>query len=79
MASRVSGAPPRIHLAERLKGIAPSATLAITAKSRALKAQGVDVCGFGSGEPDFDTPAHIKQAAIAALERGETRYASVAG
>ncbi len=54
-------------------------TLAITAKARQLRAQGIDVCGFGSGEPDFDTPEHIKQAAIAALERGETKYASVAG
>lgn len=54
-------------------------TLAITAKARQLRAQGVDVCGFGSGEPDFDTPEHIKKAAIAALERGETKYASVAG
>ncbi|MGH2457388.1 MAG: pyridoxal phosphate-dependent aminotransferase [Chloroflexota bacterium] len=68
-----------MYLAERLNGIAPSMTLAITAKSRALKAQGIDVCGFGSGEPDFDTPEHIKQAAIAALERGETKYATVAG
>lgn len=54
-------------------------TLAITAKARALRAQGIDVCGFGTGEPDFDTPEPIKQAAIAALERGETKYASVAG
>jgi aspartate aminotransferase len=79
MASGVRGAPPRIQLAERLNGIAPSMTLAITAKARQLRAQGVDVCGFGSGEPDFDTPEHIKKAAIAALERGETKYASVAG
>jgi aspartate aminotransferase len=54
-------------------------TLAITAKARALKAQGLDVCGFGSGEPDFDTPQHIKDAAIAALQRGETKYGSVEG
>lgn len=79
MASGVRGAPPQIHLAERLNGIAPSMTLAISARSRALRAQGVDVCGFGAGEPDFDTPEHIKQAAIAALQRGETKYATVAG
>ncbi len=79
MTSGVRGAAPRIQLAERLNGIAPSMTLAITAKARQLRAQGVDVCGFGSGEPDFDTPEHIKKAAIAALERGETKYASVAG
>lgn len=79
MASGVRGAPPQVHLAGRLNGIAPSMTLAITAKSRALKAQGIDVCGFGSGEPDFDTPEHIKRAAIEALQRGETKYATVAG
>lgn len=79
MASEVRGAPPQIRLAERLNGIAPSMTLAISAKARELKAQGIDVCGFGTGEPDFDTPKHIKQAAIAALERGETKYATVAG
>ncbi|HLZ07053.1 MAG TPA: aminotransferase class I/II-fold pyridoxal phosphate-dependent enzyme, partial [Chloroflexota bacterium] len=79
MASGVHHAPPTIRLANRLNGIAPSATLAITAKARALKAQGLDVCGFGSGEPDFDTPQHIKDAAIAALQRGETKYGSVEG
>jgi aspartate aminotransferase len=77
MASR----PPvrEIRLAERLNGIAPSMTLAITAKAKALKARGVDVCGFGSGEPDFDTPEHVKRAAVAALEKGETKYAPVEG
>src|SRR5438552_10290744 len=79
MASIVRRGPPRIQLADRLDGIAPSMTLAITAKARALKAQGLDVCGFGSGEPDFDTPQHIKDAAIAALQRGETKYGSVEG
>src|SRR5579883_1348430 len=79
MASSVQHAAPRIKLAGRLNGIAPSMTLAINAKAKALKAQGVDVCNFGSGEPDFDTPLHIKQAAIAALERGETKYGAVEG
>src|SRR6202011_2650868 len=79
MASIVHRSPPGIRIADRLNGIAPSMTLAITAKARALKAQGIDVCGFGSGEPDFDTPEHIKRAAIEALERGETKYAAVEG
>ncbi len=79
MASSIRPSPPRLRLADRLDGIAPSMTLAISAKARALKAQGLDVCSFGSGEPDFDTPEHIKRAAIEALERGETKYASVEG
>jgi aspartate aminotransferase len=79
MAARIHRAPPTIRLADRLNGIAESMTLAISAKARELKAKGIDVCGFGSGEPDFDTPVHIKQAAIAALERGETKYGPVEG
>src|SRR5579863_3874089 len=79
MASRPPVKEARIKVAERLNGIAPSMTLAITAKAKALKARGVDICGFGSGEPDFDTPEHIKRAAIAALEKGETKYAPVEG
>jgi aspartate aminotransferase len=79
MAKLPPKAPPQVRLARRLDGIAPSMTLAITAKAKALQAQGVDVCGFGSGEPDFDTPAHIKEAAVAALQRGETKYAPVEG
>jgi aspartate aminotransferase len=79
MASSLHVGPPRIRVADRLNGIAPSMTLAITAKAKALRAQGLDVCGFGSGEPDFDTPQHIKDAAIAALQRGETKYGSVEG
>lgn len=79
MASSIQRTAPEIKLADRMNGIAPSMTLSITAKSRSLQSQGIDVCGFGTGEPDFDTPDHIKRAAIAALERGETKYASVAG
>lgn len=59
--------------------IAPSSTLAITAKANALKAEGVDVVGFGAGEPDFDTPAYIKEAAIKAINEGFTKYTPAAG
>jgi len=61
-------------ISERARGIAPSATLAISAKARAMKADGIDVIGFGAGEPDFDTPEHIKQAAVDALGAGFTKY-----
>ena len=52
----------------------PSSTLAVTAKFKKLQAEGKDVIGFGAGEPDFDTPQHIKQAAADALTRGLTKY-----
>lgn len=63
----------------RARNTAPSPTLAITAKANALKAQGIDVVGFGAGEPDFDTPDHIKQAAIDALAAGYTKYTPSSG
>jgi len=66
-------------LAGRVKRIKPSATLAITARAKALRAQGVDVISFGAGEPDFDTPEHIKDAAIRALEGGFTKYTPATG
>ncbi|MCP5368387.1 MAG: pyridoxal phosphate-dependent aminotransferase [Hyphomicrobiales bacterium] len=66
-------------LAARLGNIQPSATIAVTAKAAELKAAGRDVIGLGAGEPDFDTPTHIKDAAKAAMDRGETRYTAVAG
>lgn len=66
-------------ISARARNTAPSPTLAITAKARALKAQGVDVVGFGAGEPDFDTPEHIKQAAIDALHSGYTKYTPSSG
>jgi aspartate aminotransferase len=66
-------------LAESLLRIKPSATIAVTDKARALKAAGRDVIGLGAGEPDFDTPENIKQAAIRAIERGETKYTNVDG
>jgi len=66
-------------IADRLDRISPSLTIAMTAKARALKAAGKDVIGLSSGEPDFDTPRNVKDAAIAAIERGETKYTDVAG
>ncbi|MFT4954018.1 MAG: aspartate aminotransferase [Brevundimonas sp.] len=62
-----------------LARVKPSATLAVTAKARELKRAGRDVIGLGAGEPDFDTPDNIKQAAIAAIQRGETKYTDVDG
>ncbi|MBI5016667.1 MAG: pyridoxal phosphate-dependent aminotransferase [Deltaproteobacteria bacterium] len=66
-------------LSRRAQQIQPSATLAITAKANQLKAQGVDVIGFGAGEPDFPTPPHIVERAAEALRKGDTRYTSVGG
>ena len=67
-------------LAESLKRIKPSATIAVTDKARALKAAGRDVIGLGAGEPDFDTPEHIKRAAIRAIEGGKAaKYTAVDG
>jgi aspartate aminotransferase len=66
-------------LADRLKTLVPSATLAMNAKARAMRAQGVDVISFSVGEPDFDTPARIKDAAVRALEKGQTKYTEVGG
>ena len=57
-------------LSERARALKPSPTLAINAKEKALRAQGLDIAGFGAGEPDFDTPQHIKQAAIDAINKG---------
>ena len=66
-------------LAQRMKTLAPSSTLAVQARARELRARGVDVISFGAGEPDFDTPERIKAAAVQALRRGETKYTEVAG
>jgi aspartate aminotransferase len=68
-----------VKLASRVAKVKPSETLAITAKTNALRAQGRDVIGFGAGEPDFDTPDHIKKAAIKAIEAGFTKYTPVGG
>jgi len=59
--------------------LSPSLTLAIDSKAKAMRAEGIDVCGFGAGEPDFDTPEHIKEAAIKALQEGFTKYTPSAG
>ncbi len=66
-------------LAERLSRVKPSPTIAVTNKARELKAAGHDVIGLGAGEPDFDTPQHIKDAAKSAIDRGETKYTAVGG
>src|SRR6476659_1370628 len=71
--------PFPIKIASRLDPIKPSITLAVTAKAAKLKAQGIDVVSFGAGEPDFDTPAHIKDAAKKALDAGATKYTLVEG
>ena len=68
-----------IMLSNKAKGISPSPTLAIDAKFKEMKANGEDVVGFGCGEPDFDTPKHIKDAAIKAINAGMTKYTPAAG
>ncbi len=68
-----------MKLSQRAKKLQPSATLAITAKEKALKAQGVDVIGFGAGEPDFDSPENVKEEAIRAIRAGFTKYTAVGG
>jgi aspartate aminotransferase len=66
-------------LSERVRRLKPSPTLAVTQKAAELRAAGKDIVGLGAGEPDFDTPDHIKQAAIEAIQRGETKYTAVDG
>ncbi len=68
-----------METASRVKELSPSPTLAIDSKAKAMKAEGIDVCGFGAGEPDFDTPEHIKAAAMASLEMGFTKYTPSSG
>ncbi len=68
-----------IQLSNRVQSIKPSATLVITAKAKALRAEGKAIIGLGAGEPDFDTPEHIKQAAIDAIHNGFTKYTAVGG
>jgi len=68
-----------MRISERVKQISPSMTLAVTSKAKQLKAQGVDVVGFGAGEPDFDTPDEIKEAAKRAIDEGFTKYTPSAG
>jgi len=66
-------------LSETLSRVKPSPTIAVTNKARELKAAGKDVIGLGAGEPDFDTPEHIKAAGIRAIEEGKTKYTAVDG
>ncbi len=66
-------------IARRLSAIKPSPTIAVTQKAAELKAAGRDIIGLGAGEPDFDTPLHVRDAAKAAIDAGETRYTAVAG
>jgi len=66
-------------IADRLSRIKPSPTISVSNKAAEMKAAGADVIGLGAGEPDFDTPEHIKQAAVAAMAAGKTKYAPVAG
>jgi len=68
-----------ITLSKRVKAVKPSPTLAITARAAAMRAAGKDIIGLGAGEPDFDTPDHIKAAAVKALDNGFTKYTAVDG
>src|SRR5205814_10088728 len=68
-----------MEISARAAQLSPSLTLSIDSKAKAMKAEGIDVCGFGAGEPDLDTPEHIKKAAIEALEAGSTKYTPSAG
>lgn len=68
-----------MELSDRVKRIKPSATLLITAKAKELRKKGIDVIGFGAGEPDFDTPDYVKEGAIKALKEGKTKYTPAAG
>ena len=68
-----------MDLSNRVQAIKPSPTLAVTARAAQLKAEGKDIIGLGAGEPDFDTPQHIKDAAIDAINKGLTKYTPVGG
>ncbi len=68
-----------MEISARAAQLTPSLTLSIDSKAKAMKAEGIDVCGFGAGEPDFDTPEHIKNAAIEALNAGFTKYTPSSG
>jgi len=68
-----------MEISARAAQLTPSLTLSIDSKAKAMKAEGIDVCGFGAGEPDFDTPEHIKAAAIEALQAGFTKYTPSSG
>ncbi len=69
----------RMRISKRAQAVPPSATIAVTSLAKELKAKGVDIVGFGAGEPDFDTPDYIKDAAIKAIKAGKTKYTAAAG
>ncbi len=79
MAIHSSNLSSKHRLSNRVQAVKPSATLEITAKAKALKAEGKAIIGLGAGEPDFDTPDHIKTAAINAINSGFTKYTAVGG
>ena len=82
MITNISGngiRPLSIQTSARIQRVKPSPTLAVTALANQLRAQGRDVIGLAAGEPDFDTPDHIKQAAIKAIINGMTKYTAVDG
>ena len=66
-------------IAETIADLSPSLTLSITSQAKQMREDGIDVCNLGAGEPDFDTPQHIKNAAIDALQDGQTKYTAVDG
>lgn len=68
-----------MYLSKKISAVSPSSTLAIDSKFKAMKAEGIDVVGFGAGEPDFDTPDYIKEAAIRAIQEGKTKYTPASG
>jgi len=68
-----------MQLSSRATSLTPSLSLSVDSKAKAMKAEGIDVCSFGAGEPDFDTPDHIKAAAMASLETGFTKYTPSSG
>ena len=68
-----------MKVSQRAQAVPPSATIAVTNRAKEMKAQGLDVLGFAAGEPDFDTPDFIKEAAIDALKKGQTKYTPAAG
>ena len=68
-----------MELSTKILAVKPSATLAIAAKAREMKSQGIDVISLSAGEPDFDTPDFIKESAVEALRKGQTKYTPVSG
>ena len=68
-----------MSISRRISQISPSPTLSITAKAKKMQAEGINVIGFGAGEPDFDTPVNIKEAAKKAIDKGFTKYTPTAG